>query len=315
MDRKQQEYKYLFGPVPSRRLGISLGVDLMPHKTCSLDCVYCECGRTTHLTLQRDEYTSVDAIQKELASFLSSGPVLDHITFSGSGEPLLHSHVREVILFLKREFPQYKLALLTNGTLLSESRVREDILEIDIVKVSVDTVSENIFIPLNRPHPDLNIAAMMDGLFSFKELFQNQLWVEFFLVPGMNDDPAELRSIKTILDAIQPDRIHVNTLDRPGTEKWVRAAHQEKLIHIADCLGGADLIGRSPMDTKKRRNIGNFRQHLLSTIKRRPCTAEDVSKIMGTHISETKRLLDVLAKRGEIEKQEMPGGAFYLMKL
>ena len=314
MDSKNQEYQYLFGPVPSRRLGVSLGVDLMPHKTCSLDCVYCECGKTTCLTLKRDEYTPVDVIKRELAYFLSTGPVLDHITFSGSGEPLLHSRIREIVCFVKNEFPQYKLALLTNGTLLYDPRVREDITDIDIVKVSVDTVSEKVFVKLNRPHPKLNITTVIDGISSFKELFQKQLWMELFLVPGINDDETEIKSIKTVLKAIHPDRIHVNSLDRPGAEKWVQAVQKEKLKKVADYLGDVDLIGQTKIVVKDKKNIGDFHQHLLSTIKRRPCTAEDVSKILGTHFSETKRRLEVLSKKGEIEKQEMPRGVFYLMK-
>lgn len=314
MKMRDGKYQYLFGPVPSRRLGISLGVDLMPHKTCSLDCVYCECGKTTCLTIQRDEYTPVDGIKRELAYFLSSCPALDHITFSGSGEPLLHSRIREIILFVKKEFPQYKLALLTNGTLLRDPSVREDIIDIDIVKVSVDTVSEKIFGRLNRPHPKLNIAAVIEGVILFRELFQKQLWIELFLVPGLNDAEAEIKSIKNVLDAIRPDRIHINSIDRPGAEKWVQVIPKERLQKIADYLGDADLIGPKKNYSKDKKNIGDFYQHLLSTIKRRPCTAEDVSKILGTHLSETKRHLEVLSEKGEIEKQEMPRGIFYLIK-
>jgi len=314
MGRKHQEYKHLFGPIPSRRLGVSLGVDLMPHKTCSLDCIYCECGKTTCLTLQRDEYTPVDRIKKELDYFLSGDPKLDHITFSGSGEPLLHSRIREIIYFIKNKFPQYKIALLTNGTLLGNPEVREDIIDIDIVKVSVDTVSEDIFVKLNRPHSDLNVKTVIDGLISFKKILKKQLWIEFFLVPGINDGEAEIKSINEVLKSIDPNNIHVNSLDRPGTEKWVQAADKEKLKMVADILGDVGFIGQKEIYPTEKKDIGNFHQHLLSTIKRRPCTADDVSKILGTRFSETKRHLEVLNKKGEIEKQKMPRGVFYMMK-
>jgi len=314
MHKEHQEYKYLFGPVPSRRLGVSLGVDLMPHKTCSLDCIYCECGKTTCLTLQRDEYTSVDRIKKELDCFLSDDPALDHITFSGSGEPLLHSRIREIVYFIKNEFPQYKLALLTNGTMLSNPEVREDIIDIDIVKVSVDTVSEDIFVKLNRPHSDLNVKTVIDGLISFKKILKKQLWIEFFLVPGINDDENEIKSINEVLKSIHPNSIHVNTLDRPGAEKWVQAADKDKLKKIAASLGDVGIIGQKEIFSTEKKDIGSFHQHLLSTIKRRPCTVDDVSKILGTRFSETKRHLDILSKKGKIEKQEMPRGVFYMMK-
>jgi len=309
-----QEYKYLFGPVPSRRLGASLGVDLMPHKTCSLDCIYCECGKTTHLTVRRKEYTPVDKVQKELASFLSQKPALDYITFSGSGEPSLHSRINEIVFFLKKEFPQYKLALLSNGTLLHNPEVREDILDIDVVKISIDTVSEDTFVRLNRPHSDLSLENILNGIISFKKIFKKQLWVEVFLVPGINDDNAEIESIKNFIENTHPDRIHVNTLDRPGAEKWVRAADHEKLKRVSDVLGDVTSIKLKEIYPTKEKDIVDFRHHLLSTIKRRPCTADDVSKILGTQLSETKKHLEALSQKGEIEKQKMSRGVFYMLK-
>jgi wyosine [tRNA(Phe)-imidazoG37] synthetase (radical SAM superfamily) len=314
MDRTHHGYKYLFGPIPSRRLGVSLGVDLMPHKTCSLDCVYCECGKTTRLTTQRDEYTPVDKIKKELDVFLSSEPVLDHITFSGSGEPLLHNRIQDIIRFVKLNYPQYALALLTNGTLLHDPKVREEIIDIDIVKASVDTISEKTFVALNRPHPDLNAADVIGGLISFREMFQNQFWVELFLVPGMNDTEFEIQSIKMKLKEMNPDRVHINTLDRPGTEKWVQATDKEELKKIAGYFDNVELIGQTNNYSNDKKDIVNFHQHLIATIKRRPCTANDVSKVLGTRFFETKKHLESLNEKGEIEKQEMSRGVFYMMK-
>lgn len=314
MSRKRQAYKYLFGPVPSRRLGLSLGVDLMPHKTCSLDCVYCECGKTTCLTLQREEYTPAHKIKEELDQYLSSGPALDHITFSGSGEPLLHNRIKDIINFLKKEYPQYRIALLTNATLLGDLNVREDIADIDIVKASIDTTSEETFIRLNRPHPDLHIAAIIDSIISFRDMFQHQLWFECFLIPGLNDNENEIESIKMALKEIRPDRIHINSLDRPGSEKWVKAVHKEKLKEIEDYIGHVDSIKQNKYFTSSQKSDEIFHQHLISTIQRRPCTAEDVSKVLGTHFSKTKNYLELLRKRGEIEKYEMPRGVFYIMK-
>lgn len=313
MSRQHQHFNFLFGPVPSRRLGVSLGVDLMPHKTCSLDCVFCECGRTTHLTIKRDAYTPVHAIKQELDGFLRDQPKLDHITFSGSGEPLLHGSIRELVSFIKLNYPHYRLALLTNGTLLYDPQTGEDIAEVDIVKISINTVSKKTFKKLNRPHPDLDLSRVMKGILEFSKYFRNKIWVETFLVPGLNDTESEVRSLKKFLQKIHPDHVHINTLDRPGTEPWVGAVDKERIRQITEILEGNDL--EAPANIQSC-NIGDrdLHQDLLTTLKRRPCTAEDISKILGTHFLETKKYLEVMNRQGEIDKQEMPRGVFYLIK-
>ena len=156
VNMRKSGYKYIFGPVPSRRLGISLGVDIIPHKTCSLNCVYCECGRTTNLTTKRGEYTPVELIWEELKDFLSGNPKLDFITFSGSGEPTLHTGIGEIVDFIKADYPQYKLALLTNSTLFSQGNVIEQVIDMDVIIASLDVATEKNFIRINRPYPGLD---------------------------------------------------------------------------------------------------------------------------------------------------------------
>lgn len=357
---KQQSsgYKYIFGPVPSRRLGISLGVDLMPHKTCTLNCVYCECGKTTHLTLKRKEYVSIKLIQEELKSFLSGDPELDFITFSGSGEPTLNTGIEEITGFIKSDYPQYKVALLTNGTLLFRSDVRKQIRDVDILIASLDAASEKNFISINRPHPELELSRIIDGLIFLKEEFKNRLWIETFIIPGLNDNKIELKKIKKVLKSINPDRIQLNTLDRPGTERWVAPADKKVLMNIAealnkteiitladsgpepenskgDCLdglpandfgrvGGQSLTGAGKRRIRCRKDglesgrakslSGKLYRQLLSTIKRRPVTAKDVSEISGICMDEVYIYLDTLIKNGEIKKKQMPRGTFYMVK-
>ena len=195
-------YKHIFGPVPSRRLGISLGVDLVPHKTCTLNCVYCECGKTTNLTLKRKEYIPVKLIREELKDFFSYNPTLDFVTFSGSGEPTLNSNIGEIIRFLKADYPQFKQALLTNGTLLNIDSVQKQILDIDIVIASLDAASEQGFKCINRPHEKLELNKIIDGMVSFKEKFKNRFWIEILVVPGINDKKIELQKIKNALNII-----------------------------------------------------------------------------------------------------------------
>ncbi|MFO8145279.1 MAG: radical SAM protein, partial [Candidatus Syntrophosphaera sp.] len=153
--------KYLFGPVPSRRLGVSLGVDLVPHKVCSLNCVYCEVGRTTNLTIQRKEYVPLDEVLKELEEYLSQDPDLDFITFSGQGEPSLNSGLGRVIDFIKDKYPRYKVAVLTNGTLFWDEKVRAEVMLADVLLPDLDAVSELAFLKVNRPAPELKIDRII----------------------------------------------------------------------------------------------------------------------------------------------------------
>ena len=230
------KYKYLFGPVPSRRLGISLGVDLVPHKVCSLNCVYCEVGRTTNLTIERKEYIPLQDILDELKHYLDKGPKLDYITFSGAGEPLLHNGIGKVISFIKDNYPQYKLAILTNSTLLFDEQVRVEIMKIDLLLPSLDAVSDEVFRKLNRPNPKLNNKRIIEGLIQFRKDFTGIIWLEIFIVPGLNDTQEELTSLKKTIESIAPDQVQLNTLDRPGTESWIAPVSQNRMEEIAEFL-------------------------------------------------------------------------------
>lgn len=331
---KPTGFKHIFGPVPSRRLGMSLGVDLMPHKTCTLDCVYCESGATTRLTLARDEYVPLDRVKAELSEFLSGNPELDTITFSGSGEPTLHNDIGEIIRFIKTAYPEYKVAVLTNGTLLYHSGLKKQILDVDVLKVSLDAASEKIFTAINRPCDGLRLAHIIDGLVALRKGFPHQFWVEVFLVPGLNDAPEELERIRDVLVALNPHRVQLNTLDRPGTEAWVTAVEREKLIKIASYLLDAEIIKHlDDLDTDKTKHLDddektrmatedqrdsvpaeNIGEHILSTIKRRPCTADDMARQLGLRADELYRYLDGFLNNGTIVKKEMSRGIFYVME-
>ena len=314
MAKKQDiGYRHIFGPVPSRRLGLSLGVDLVPHKTCTLDCVYCECGKTTHLTVKRQEYVALKQIKIELDAFLTRNRALDFITFSGAGEPTLHSGLGEIVRYLKTAYPQQKLALLTNGTLLNSSSIRREISILDVVKVSLDAGYEKNFNRINRPHPGLDLTCFTDGLVAFRKEFAKQFWVEVFLVPGCNDSEVELKEIKNILNTLEPDRIQLNTLDRPGTEPWVKPAGKKALTDIASYLYNAEIITHSKPKQNGHIDGKNYHERLLATIKRRPCTAEDVTRLLGIDIIEARRHLYDLTHKGVIRKKEMPRGIFYMM--
>jgi len=310
------KYKHLFGPVPSRRLGISLGVDLVPHKVCSLNCVYCEVGRTTNLTIERREYIPLNDILAELKSYLENKPELNYITFSGAGEPLLHNGIGKVITFIKENYPQYKLALLTNSTLLYDKNVRQEILGIDLLLPSLDAVSEKVFKKLNRPNPKLDNDKIIEGLIKFSKDFSGKIWLEIFIVPGLNDTSEELELLKNVIKDIAPDQVQLNTLDRPGTEGWIEPVTKNRMEEIAELLKPlpVEIIAKFQSRNKIRSYQKDVEQQIIETIKRRPCTDKDLSEMLGIHINEINKYLSELLHEGSVTTQQQERGTFFCAK-
>ncbi|HQN91500.1 MAG TPA: radical SAM protein [Methanoculleus sp.] len=305
-------YRYLFGPVPSRRLGISLGIDLVPHKTCSFNCIYCECGQTTDLTCERREYVPTDRVIAELDDFLATAPDLDYVTFAGSGEPTLHSGIGEIISFIKDRYPRYRVAVLTNSALFTDPGVRAALMRADLVVPSLDAVSEEVFVKINRPSPGITAGQVLEGLLDFAREYTGEVWLEIFIVPGVNDTEKELRLLKDAVIAIEPDRVQVNTLDRPGAEDWVRPASPEAIERIAAMLGGnAGAIGVAYAGRTLPPVTREIGETILATIRRRPCTPRDLATLLGIHPTEVAKHLRVLEAQGLIEAVEEKRGVFY----
>jgi len=309
-------YKYLFGPVPSRRLGMSLGVDLVPHKVCSLDCIYCECGPTTKLTLERKEYILYDKVIKELYHYFSNNPAPDYITFSGSGEPTLNSRFGDVLQFIKQNKPGIPVAVLTNGTLFSQKQVRTELLSADVVLPSLDAASNLSFRKINRPFHSLNINDYIHGLIDFRKEYKGKIWLEVLIIPGYNANKTELKLLKEAFEKIKPYSIQLNTLDRPGVIPGIRAASREELQEIVNFweLDNIEIIASAP----ERKDVKSYRSDMesaiLETIFRRPCTLDDLAKILGSHINEVNKYLDVLEADDKIESVRQERGLFYQIK-
>ncbi len=306
-------YKYLFGPVPSRRLGMSLGVDLVPKKVCSLDCVYCEVGKTTKLTTERMEYIKSEKIKAELTNYFQNNPDPDFVTFSGYGEPTLHIHIGEILQFIKHIKPDIPVAVLTNGTLLSDKQVRKSLFLADIVLPSLDAATENIFQKINRPSGDLKIENYLKGLIDFRTEFKGKIWLEVFILPGYNDDEHEQGELKNVILKLNPDSVQLNTLDRPGTVADVRGATRAELQRVKDLwhLDNVEIIAASPDRKKMQAYRKDTETAIIETISRRPCTLGDLHQILGLHINEINKYLDVLEVDNKIESISQERGIFY----
>lgn len=306
--------KYLYGPVPSRRLGLSLGIDLIPYKVCSFNCIYCECGETTNLTQKRKEFKPVDLIIEELDDYLSTNPKLDYITFSGSGEPTLYKYIGKIIDFLKDNYPEYDLALLTNSSLLTDKQVRKEIKRIDLIVPSLDSVIEKNFQKINRPHEDIKLNEIIDGLIEFRKEFDGKMYLEVFIVPGINDTPEEFEKLSRIIEKIKPDRVQLNTLDRPGAVDWIEPASEEILKKAVEIIGKkAEIIGLYSSDTVKKSIDSNLKDEIIETIRRRPCTVKDLSNILGLHVNEVNKYLRELDKEYNLKTTNEKRGRFYFL--
>lgn len=292
---------------------MSLGVDMVPRKVCSLDCVYCECFDTTKLTVDRMEYVLYEKVTWELEHFFANHPDPDFITFSGSGEPTLNERIGQVIDFIKVRKPEISLAVLTNGTLLSKKSVRQELLKADVVLPSLDAATEETFRKINRPHPDLNIGDYINGIIAFRKEYRGDIWLEVMIIPGYNDSEKELGLLRESIKKIAPDRVQLNTLDRPGTVGDIRSATRSELEYIADFmkLPNLEIIAASPV----RKNLQAYRQDtesaILETILRRPCTVEDLSMILGLHPNEVNKYLDVLESEKRVYSLRQDRGVFY----
>jgi len=304
-------YRHLYGPVPSRRLGRSLGIDLVPHKICTYDCIYCQIGNTTEKTLVRKEYVPVGEILEEVRRFLQEETSsIDHLSLSGSGEPTLHIHIRSVIEGIKA-ITSIPVAVITNGSLLYEEEVRQDLLRADIVLPSLDAISPEVFMRINRPRSGFSIEKVIEGLVEFRKIYKGQIWLEILFCKGVNDGKKELMRLKKVVDRIQPDRIHLNTVVRPPSEKWATSLNQKEMEAIKVFFGErASLItefDRHPSSVSER----DVKEEILKILKRRPLSLSDLSKGMGIPQNELDRYIEPLTQERRIRTRIFDGAVYY----
>jgi len=246
--------KHIFGPLISRRLGCSLGIDPVGYKTCSFDCIYCECGTTSRLSATRERFFPPEELLEEVDRFLSSNPAPDWITFGGSGEPLLSLDFPLFTRTIHADYPEIPQALLTNSVFLNDPAIRPELNNLSLILPSLDTALESNFNRINRPHPDIHFSTILEALISLRDNFQGNIWLEVFIIPGINDSKEEIEEFRRIITRIRPDRIQLNTLDRPGAVTGLRKADSKQLCRFRDLLHlpHTEIIARSHLpDTRK----------------------------------------------------------------
>lgn len=308
------KFKYIFGPVPSRRLGRSLGVDLVPHKTCQFDCVYCECGHTPAALTERREYVPTIEVLAELDELLPTTPEIDFITFSGGGEPTLHSGIGRVIKHLKTNYPNYKLCLLTNGLLLRDPAVAAELQSMDLVVPSLDAANERDFQIINRPSNGETLAKLLAGLKYFRRQSKAEMWLEIFMVPGVNDTAESLSAFRRIISELRPDKVQLNGLDRPGVVDWIHPPGGGTVAAFAAALAPVarvEAVGRFAAGGVHSFDSVNLPGQVREIISRRPCTMSDLVAATGVKEQVIRRILAVFAEIGQLSTEDGPRGEFY----
>ena len=307
--------KHIFGPVPSRRLGLSLGVDILPAKTCTYDCVYCQLGQSADRTVDAAYCVPAGEVMAELKERIPAAGAFDTLTFSGSGEPTLHPElgrlVREAKLLTRKP-----VAVITNGSLLWKEPVRAALGQADIVLPSLDAGYEEAFQAVNRPHPAIAFDMMVEGLVSFSRGYGGKLWLEVMLVAGINDSDEDIRRLLPLLERIAPGRIQLNTPVRPGTEPDARAVPQERMEEIARAIGpSAEVVAEyrgkqagPPGSTLPRASLEG---DVLNMLRRRPCTSGDIAASLGVDPAALDAGLARLKRRGLVREERRDGAVYY----
>lgn len=296
--------KNVFGPVPSRRLGRSLGIDVIPPKTCSYDCVYCESGSTTHLTIKRQAFVDPDHVVHELEDYFSSYPGgADVLTFSSAGEPTLYEPLGELLRAVKKRFAPIPLIVLTNGSLLWDPEVRRDLLAADRVVPSLDAVTPEVFNRVNRPHPALDLDLIIEGIHAFKREYQGRLHLEVVLVSGLNDDSNQLIKIAHAIERISPDQIELNTVVRPPADPRFLGLSIEEMEKASAFFPPkrTQIIGQFKAAACAAKDLA-LDERVLELVRRRPCTAVEMAGCLGVEVEQLKTSLSRLLEENRLAR-------------
>lgn len=296
---------YTFGPVPSRRLGKSLGVNNIPPKICSYSCIYCQLGRTIKYSIERKKYYDPKAIADEVISIVSKlkrGKV-DAITFVPDGEPTLDINLGKCIRLIKEGLSK-RVAVITNSSLIYRDDVFNDLLEADIVSVKLDAITENIFKKINRPHPKLNLGDILDGIFNFKRAFKGKLYTETMMVKGVNDSKEHLDMIINFIRRLKPNKAFIAVPTRPPAESWVKPSDPDKLIYIYSKLSRYMPNRIELLNYKEEGEFGikegDPLDEFVNIVSVHPMTLEDAYKFFDKRGLDPEKTIKILLDMGDI---------------
>jgi len=299
---------HIYGPVPSRRLGRSLGVDLIPFKTCTYDCIYCQLGRTTRKTVERNEWVPLDDVVAELKEKLALKP--DYITLSGSGEPTLCSRLDELI-GRTRSMTTIPVAVLTNGSLLGQEEVRRQLMDAHLVIPSLDAGHSSMFQAVNRPYESISFERMLEGLIAFRKDYHGEYWLEVFLLAGYTAIDSETRKIAECVSRIKPDRVQLNTATRPPAEDYAVMVGRQRLAELATRFDPPAEVIADYRGVHAQSDFKAGLDSVLEMIQRRPCSLEDIADGLGMHRNEVIKYVEELDAKGLLEKRSSGGKLFY----
>jgi wyosine [tRNA(Phe)-imidazoG37] synthetase (radical SAM superfamily) len=299
-------------------------VDIVPFKVCTLDCVYCQLGRTVEKTTRRRDFGAIEPIVNELNKALATGCEADYVTIGGSGEPTLNLRLGELVEGIK-QITDIPVALLTNGTLLCRPDVRADCAKIDVVMPSLDAGEDRTFSRIDRPEPSLSIESIISGLCEFRKKFKGQIWLEVFFVRSINTSPRQIARIKDAIERIKPDKVQLNTAVRPTADPSVARLGAEDLNEIASRLGeGCEVIADFSSSASEKAGAAdqadeprvhwpfdNKKQILLSMLKRRPCSLDDISASLSMNPNEAAKYITELQDQGLVRAENKGGRIFF----
>ncbi len=304
--------KYVFGPIPSRRLGHSLGVDIIPGKYCCFDCIYCQIGKTTNHVTERKSFFDPYMIINEIMEKVNKSDHIDYITFSGSGEPTLNSDLGLMIDEIKKTVT-IPVSVITSGALLFQEDVRNDLLSADVVLTSLDAVSEDIFRYINRPHLIVEIESIISGLKLLRKDFRGRIWLEIMLVKDINDDEEELGKIKEVADSIHADKIQLNTVTRPAGEDIPGMLTKDELEKACSFLGNTCEI----ISTFKRMPVQHdekeWSKDVLDILLKRSLSLDDIVKITGISFYKAKNRLQLMENEERIKSYHFHDTIYYMI--
>ena len=317
LNNKKLKTKRVFGPVLSKRLGNSLGIDVIPHKTCSYNCIYCQLGSEENTITDLTNYYSVDEIIYELKEALLNNKNIDYITFTGSGEPTLYKDLKKLIYEIK-QITDIPVCIITNGSLLYKQEMRSNLLLADLIIPSLDAGNEETFKLIDNPNKEINFDKMVEGLIEFKKVFKGEYWLEIFLLKDINDNEDELDDIIKIVKKIKPDRIQLITATRRVANEKAKALSDEELKKIKKYFNSkCDIEIDIPNISENHK--GNTRilteEDIVNFLIRQPGTAYIIAKSFNENERKVKELLDLLIKKNKVREEIVNGVVSYAVNI